>query len=170
MAALIFGIADFAGDIGAKELTKEQFQVYHYPKMQTIVAARAAGIDCIDNVTLQFRDLDQCRKDAEYACKMGFDGKWAIHPYQVKIINEVFTPSKDELTRATESSSSTRRRTSTRASARSSTGTRWSTRPPCASSGRRWRVARRRACSWGGRDRRSRPSTRRARARRSAAL
>jgi citrate lyase subunit beta/citryl-CoA lyase len=102
MAGLIFGIADFAGDIGAKELTKEQFQVYHYPKMQTIVAARAAGIDCIDNVTLQFRDLDQCRKDAEYASKMGFDGKWAIHPDQVKIINEVFTPSKDELTRATD--------------------------------------------------------------------
>ena len=102
MAGLIFGIADFAGDIGAKELTKEQFQVYHYPKMQTIVAARAAGIDCIDNVTLQFRDLDQCRKDAEYACKMGFDGKWAIHPDQVKIINEVFTPSKEELTRATD--------------------------------------------------------------------
>ena len=102
MAGLIFGIADFAGDIGAKELTKEQFQVYHYPKMQTIVAARAAGIDCIDNVTLQFRDLDQCRKDAEYASKMGFDGKWAIHPDQVKIINEVFTPSKEELTRATD--------------------------------------------------------------------
>ena len=51
---------------------------------------------------MQFRDLDQCRKDAEYASKMGFDGKWAIHPDQVKIINEVFTPSKEELTRATD--------------------------------------------------------------------
>lgn len=102
MAGLIFGIADFAGDIGAKELTREQFQVYHYPKMQTIVAARAAGIDVIDNVTLQFRDLEQCRRDAEYASKMGFDGKWAIHPDQVKVINEVFTPSREELTRATE--------------------------------------------------------------------
>ena len=102
MASLIFGIADFAGDIGAKDFTKDQFQLYHYPKMQTIVAARAAGIDCIDNVTVQFRDLEQCQKDAENATRMGFDGKWAIHPDQVKVINDVFTPSKEELTRATE--------------------------------------------------------------------
>jgi citrate lyase subunit beta/citryl-CoA lyase len=102
MAGLIFGIADYAGDTGAKELTTEQFQVYHYPKSKTIAAARAAGIDVIDNVTLQFRDLEQCRKDARAASQMGFDGKWAIHPDQIKIINEVFTPSKDELTRAVE--------------------------------------------------------------------
>ncbi len=102
MAGLIFGIADYAGDIGAKELTGEQFAVYHYPKAKTIAAARAAGIDVIDNVTLQFRDLVQCEKDARAACQMGFDGKWAIHPDQVKVINNVFTPSKDDLTRATE--------------------------------------------------------------------
>jgi len=102
MAGLIFGIADYAGDIGAKELTTEQFTVYHYPKAKTIAAARAAGIDVIDNVTLKFRDLEQCRIDAQKASQMGFDGKWAIHPDQVKIINEVFTPSKDEVTRAQE--------------------------------------------------------------------
>ncbi len=102
MAGLIFGIADYAGDIGAKELTTEQFQVYHYPKAKTIAAARAAGIDVVDNVTLQFRDLAQCEKDAKAASQMGFDGKWAIHPDQVKVINKVFTPSPDELTRAQE--------------------------------------------------------------------
>src|SRR5262249_50235348 len=102
MAGLIFGIADYAGDTGAKELTKEQFAVYHYPKSKTIAAARAAGIDVIDNVTLQFRDLDQCRRDARAASQMGFDGKWAIHPDQIKVINNVFTPSKDELQRAVE--------------------------------------------------------------------
>ncbi|HUB09027.1 MAG TPA: CoA ester lyase [Myxococcales bacterium] len=100
MAGLIFGIADYAGDIGAKELTAEQFQVYHYPKAHTIAAARAAGIDVIDNVTLQFRDLEQCRRDAQKASQMGFDGKWAIHPSQVDVINEVFTPSGKELERA----------------------------------------------------------------------
>ena len=42
---------------------------------------------------------------------MGFDGKWAIHPDQMKIINEVFTPSKEELTRATDILELTRRRT-----------------------------------------------------------
>ena len=47
MAGLIFGIADYAGDIGAKELTTEQFSVYHYPKAKTVAAARAATIVCI---------------------------------------------------------------------------------------------------------------------------
>ena len=102
MAGLIFGIADYAGDTGAKELTTEQFQVYHYPKAKCIAAARAAGIDVVDNVTLKFRDLEQCRVDAQKAAQIGFDGKWAIHPDQIKIINEVFTPSKDEVTRAQE--------------------------------------------------------------------
>jgi citrate lyase subunit beta/citryl-CoA lyase len=102
MAGLIFGIADYAGDIGAKELTSEQFAVYHYPKAKTIAAARAAGIDVIDNVTLQFRDLQQCEKDAKAAAQMGFDGKWAIHPDQVKVINRIFSPSHEELTRAQE--------------------------------------------------------------------
>lgn len=102
MAGLIFGIADYAGDTGAKELTKEQFSVYHYPKSKTIAAARAAGIDAIDNVTLHFRDLEQCRVDAQKAAQLGFDGKWAIHPDQIKIINEVFTPTREELQRAQE--------------------------------------------------------------------
>lgn len=100
MAALIFGIADYAGDIGSKELTTEQFSVHHYPKAHTIAAARAAGIDVIDNVTLQFRDLEQVRKDAEMGARMGFDGKWAIHPSHIDIINSVYTPSLEELERA----------------------------------------------------------------------
>ena len=102
LSALIFGIADYAADTGAKELTREQFQVYHYPKAHTIAAARAAGIDVIDNVTLQFRDLDQCKLDAQRAAQLGFDGKWAIHPDQVRVINDVFTPSREELGRARE--------------------------------------------------------------------
>jgi len=100
MASLIFGIADYAGDVGAKEMTKEQFQTFHYPKSHTIAAARAAGIDVIDNVTLHFKDLEQVKKDAEAGAKLGFDGKWAIHPSHIDIINNVYTPSKDELKRA----------------------------------------------------------------------
>jgi citrate lyase subunit beta/citryl-CoA lyase len=100
MASLIFGIADYAGDTGAKELTKEQFQTFHYPKSHTIDAARAAGIAVVDNVTLHFRDLDQVRRAAEQGCKLGFDGKWAIHPSHIDIINGVYTPSGEELSRA----------------------------------------------------------------------
>lgn len=100
MASLIFGIADYAGDVGAKELTREQFQTFHYPKAHTIAAARAAGIDVIDNVTLHFRDLDQVKRDAEQGAKLGFDGKWAIHPSHIEIINAAYTPSREELKRA----------------------------------------------------------------------
>lgn len=100
MASLIFGIADYAGDVGAKELTFEQFQTFHYPKAHTIAAARAAGIDVIDNVTLQFRDLEQVRADAVAGARLGFDGKWAIHPSHIEIINAVYTPSAEELKRA----------------------------------------------------------------------
>jgi len=100
MASLIFGIADYAGDVGARELTREQFQTFHYPKAHTIAAARAAGLDVIDNVTLHFRDLDQVKKDAEQGARLGFDGKWAIHPSHIEIINATYTPTADELKRA----------------------------------------------------------------------
>lgn len=102
LAGLIFGVADYGGDIGSREPVREQFALYHYPKAKTVAAARAAGIDVIDSITLQFRDLEQCERDAREAARMGFDGKWAIHPDQVPVINRVFTPTPEELTRARE--------------------------------------------------------------------
>jgi len=102
LASLIFGVADYGGDIGSREPVREQFALYHYPKAKTVAAARAAGIDVIDSITLQFRDLEQCERDAREAARMGFDGKWAIHPDQVPVINRVFTPTPEELTRARE--------------------------------------------------------------------
>ena len=100
LSALIFGVLDYAGNIGARDPVREQFALYHYPKAKTVAAARAAGIDVIDGVTLQFRDLQQCEQDARSAAQMGFDGKWAIHPDQVSVINGIFTPSQEEITRA----------------------------------------------------------------------
>ncbi|HEY2495596.1 MAG TPA: CoA ester lyase [Candidatus Angelobacter sp.] len=102
LAALIFGVLDYAGSIGARDLVREQFTLYHYPKAKTVAAARAAGVDVIDGVTLQFRDLQQCEHDASSAVQMGFDGKWAIHPAQVPVINRAFTPLPEEISRARE--------------------------------------------------------------------
>lgn len=102
LAGLIFGVVDYAGNIGARDPVREQFSLYHYPKARTVAAARAAGIDVVDGVTLQFRDLKQCEHDAVSAAQMGFDGKWAIHPDQVPVINRVFTPSPEEIARARE--------------------------------------------------------------------
>lgn len=102
LKSLIFGVADYAGDIGAPTPVQDQFALYQYPKAKTVAAARAAGIQVIDGVTLQFRNLAQCEHDARAALEMGFDGKWAIHPDQVTVINRVFTPSPEEITRASE--------------------------------------------------------------------
>jgi citrate lyase subunit beta/citryl-CoA lyase len=102
LASLIFGVVDYAGNIGARDPVREQFALYHYPKAKTVAAARAAGVDVVDGVTLQFRDLEQCEHDAKSAVQMGFDGKWAIHPDQVAVINRVFTPSREEIVRAQE--------------------------------------------------------------------
>jgi citrate lyase subunit beta / citryl-CoA lyase len=100
--ALIFGTADYAGDIGARGPLRDQFTHYHYVKAKILAAARAAGIQVIDGVTFQFRDLEQCERDAKAAAEMGFDGKWAIHPDQIEVINQVFTPSPAEIARASE--------------------------------------------------------------------
>ena len=102
LVGLIFGVVDYAGSIGARDAVREQFALYHYPKAKTVAVARAAGLDVVDGVTLQFRDLHQCEHDASSAAQMGFDGKWAIHPDQVPVINRVFTPSAEEITRAQE--------------------------------------------------------------------
>ena len=100
MGGLVFGMVDFAGDIGARELGAEQFFYYNYAKAKTITAARAAGITVVDGVTLAIRDLEACRRDATMAARMGFDGKWAIHPSQVPVINEAFTPTAEEIAKA----------------------------------------------------------------------
>jgi len=100
VGGLIFGLVDFAGDIGAQELGGEQFFYYNYAKAKTIIAARAAGVTVVDGVTLAIRDNEACRRDSKMAVRMGFDGKWAIHPAQIDIIHEVFTPTQEEITQA----------------------------------------------------------------------
>jgi citrate lyase subunit beta/citryl-CoA lyase len=99
MASLIFGIADYAGDVGAK-LGADPFVAFHYPKAHLIAAARAAGLAAIDHVTMKFKDLELTRREAEGAAALGFDGKWAVHPGQVEPLNRAFTPTDEELDRA----------------------------------------------------------------------
>lgn len=100
MGGLIFGLVDFAGDIGAQELGGEQFFYYNYAKAKCITAARAAGITVVDGVTLAIRDAEACRRDAQMGARMGFDGKWAIHPAQIEIIHAAYTPDVEAIARA----------------------------------------------------------------------
>jgi citrate lyase subunit beta/citryl-CoA lyase len=100
LSGLIFGLVDFAGDIGAQEVGAEQFFYYHYAKAKIVTAARAAGLTAVDSVTLAVRDLEACQRDSQMAARIGFDGKWAIHPTQVAVINAAFTPTPEQITRA----------------------------------------------------------------------
>jgi citrate lyase subunit beta / citryl-CoA lyase len=108
MCGLIFGIADFAANIGVREIVEEQNENFHYAKQATVVAAKAAGLHAVDNVYLRlWRKDDSAERVAELqkglraknvgAANLGMDGTWVIHPQQAPICNECYTPSKAQV-------------------------------------------------------------------------
>jgi len=67
-------------------------------RSQTVIAARAAGLDFpLDAVYMNLRDLEGLRAEAEFAKRLGLTGKLCIHPAQIPVVNEVFTPTEEEL-------------------------------------------------------------------------
>lgn len=94
--SLIFGVADFAADLGARDFKGD----FNAVRLQVLIAARAAGVQAIDSVTVQFQDPAQVKADAENAARMGFDGKWAIHPAQLEPIHAAFNPTDAEIAKA----------------------------------------------------------------------
>ncbi len=95
-SALVFGAEDFAADVGATR-TDEGTEVL-YARERVVVAASAAGIDAIDTLHVDYQDDDGLREDAKFSRQLGYDGKLAIHPAQVPIINEAFSPDPDDVT------------------------------------------------------------------------
>ncbi|CAE6428471.1 unnamed protein product [Rhizoctonia solani] len=71
-----------------------------YPRSQMATAAKAFGIQCIDMVCVNYQDTPVLRDECEEARRLGYDGKQAIHPSQVEIIQWTFVPTEKELTRA----------------------------------------------------------------------
>ena len=65
-----------------------------------VVAAKSRGLAAIDGPYAAIRDLDGLREAATRSRLLGCDGKWALHPDQIAVVNEVFSPSEDELARA----------------------------------------------------------------------
>ena len=84
----------------ARDFRDDHQAVFSYARQHLLTAARAAGLDAIDSVTVQLKDLTQVERDARHAAKLGYDGKWAIHPAQLPAIHAAFTPTQDELARA----------------------------------------------------------------------
>jgi citrate lyase beta subunit len=100
MAGLIFGIADYAADIGIADAYEAQNIRFLYAKQRVVNAAKAAGIDAIDNVHLKVREMDDLRRMTVESAGYGFDGRWAIHPSHIETINDVYTPGEEQLAHA----------------------------------------------------------------------
>src|SRR3989442_968749 len=73
---------------------------WHFILSRILVAARAAGLQAIDGPYLVIKDLEGFREMATRARALGYDGKWALHPGQIDVLNEVFTPSQEEYDKA----------------------------------------------------------------------
>jgi citrate lyase subunit beta/citryl-CoA lyase len=103
VTAVIWAAEDFAADIGAdgsREPGGRLREVFRVARSQTLLAAKAAGVSAIDTTYVDIADRDGLRREAKECAAMGFDGKAAIHPSHVAVINEVFQPEPDAVARA----------------------------------------------------------------------
>jgi citrate lyase subunit beta / citryl-CoA lyase len=105
--ALVFGPADFMASVNMRSLVvgeqPDGYDVgdaYHHALMTILVAARAHGLQAIDGPYLQVRDADAFRRSALRSAALGYDGKWVLHPDQVPVGNDVFSPSQRDFDRA----------------------------------------------------------------------
>ena len=94
--ALCFGHADFALEMGVSAADPSTGVLYH-ARCAVALAARASGVQPVDNVCLAVRDEDAFRRDVGVGMNLGFEGKLCIHPSQVTIANEMYTPAPEEV-------------------------------------------------------------------------
>lgn len=103
--SLSYGPLDFAADLGASldDLSESELKEFTlYPLMKILVAARANGKLAFDGPEVDIRSLEKFAQGATRVRALGFDGKWVIHPDQIKLCNEIFTPSDSEYQSASE--------------------------------------------------------------------
>ena len=100
LEAVIFGSEDFLVSIGAKR-TPGNAEVA-YARSAIVVATAAYGLQAIDMVQVNFKDLELVETEARNGSALGFSGKQIIHPAQIAPVQQAFTPSADEITHALE--------------------------------------------------------------------
>ncbi len=98
LQCLVIGTNDIARETGVSMAGDRRYLVPWL--MQTVLVARRFGLRVLDGVWNQFADLDGFSQEASQAAEMGFDGKTLIHPSQVPIANQVFSPSVEQLEHA----------------------------------------------------------------------
>lgn len=93
--ALLFGAEDLSADIGATR-TPEGTEVLH-AREHVVLAAAAAGVDAIDTLVTDFEAEDHLAEDTRFGLELGYDGKMCIHPAQIPVVNEAFTPDTERI-------------------------------------------------------------------------
>jgi citrate lyase subunit beta/citryl-CoA lyase len=103
---IIFGPADFAASMempvltGGVPIDEYPGDHFHYVFNKILMAGRANGLQVIDGPFLHIRDTEGLRNYSMRARTLGFDGKWALHPDQVTVLNEVFSPTQEQFDKA----------------------------------------------------------------------
>lgn len=122
LEALVFGPGDYAAYTGmpflaigsptpaeaetssrdghAGPLSSPLGSIWHYAVQRIVTAAKSAGLQAINGPFGRFRDLEGLRRAATEDWLLGMDGKWAVHPTQIAVLNEVFTPSPAQVEQA----------------------------------------------------------------------
>ena len=106
LETIIFGPADFAASMempvltGGVQIADYPGDHFHYVFNKILMAGRANGLQVIDGPYLYVRDPEGFRDYCKRTRVLGYDGKWALHPDQVTILNEVFSPTQDQFDRA----------------------------------------------------------------------
>ena len=103
LEALILGVGDLSASLGVRmghvddPDLRYPGDIWHYHRSRMIVAARANGLDAIDGPYPNYRDAAGYRRDATWGATLGCVGKWCIHPDQIAIANDVFSPTEKEI-------------------------------------------------------------------------
>jgi citrate lyase subunit beta/citryl-CoA lyase len=106
LEALIFGPGDYSASQGVRPDSVGGISpdypgdVWHYARNKVVIAARAAGIDAVDGPFADFKDGEGYRRECTRASVLGFVGKWCIHPSQIEIAAQVFSPTERQVARA----------------------------------------------------------------------
>lgn len=106
LETVVFGPADFAASMempvltGGVEIPDYPGDHFHYVFSKILMAGRANGLQVIDGPYLKIKDLDGLRNYCQRTVTLGYDGKWALHPDQVTVINEIYSPTQEQFDRA----------------------------------------------------------------------
>jgi citrate lyase subunit beta/citryl-CoA lyase len=106
LETVILGPVDFSASMempslsGGLQIPEYPGDYFHYVFMKILMAGRANGLQVIDGPYVKVRDSDGFRDFCQRTQILGFDGKWALHPDQVTILNEMFSPTQEQFDRA----------------------------------------------------------------------